>query len=210
MNGEKNRNVVSESIKRWREIWNRATGRGTYPHQFAFLLLIPLRRFILSPSRLVARLHLTETSRVLELGPGPGFFSPEVARSVPRGRLFLIDLQREMLEKARRRIHRAGITNVSFAQASASALPVCANVFDVAFLVAVLGEVPDPIRCVESLRHSLRPGGFLSITELPGDPDALSESEVAALARASQLQHVETYPIRGGFTVNFRKPADAG
>lgn len=192
---------------KWRDIWSRFRGRGTYPHQLAFLLLIPLRRFILSPRRLIGFLHLTETSRVLELGPGPGFFSVEVGRSVPRGSLCLADLQREMLDKARRRIRRAGVTSASFLQASASALPFAADVFDIAFLVAVLGEVPDPGFCLESLRCSLRPGGLLSITELPGDPDAMGESEVLALARSKQLEHVETLPLRGGFTINFRKNA---
>jgi tRNA A58 N-methylase Trm61 len=97
------------STGRWRDVWSRFIGRGTYPHEFAFLLLIPLRSLLLTPRKLVARLHLTETSRVLELGRGPGFFSVGVARNVPRGHLCLVDLQREMLEKARRRLRRAGV-----------------------------------------------------------------------------------------------------
>ncbi len=55
-----------------------------------------------------------------------------------------MDVQREMLQKVRCRLARAGTTNVSFAQAEASALPFAHDAFDVAFLVAVLGEVPDP------------------------------------------------------------------
>jgi len=158
-------------IREWRNAWRRLSGRGMYPHQFAFLLLAPFRNIILSPRELVARLHVTEASRVLELGPGPGYFSVRVAQSIPRGHLYLVDLQREMLEKARRRMGRAGFSNASFTQASAMSLPFAPGVFDIAFLVAVLGEVPDPGACVESICRSLRPGGILSITELPGDPD---------------------------------------
>ena len=191
----------------WRDVWERFKGRGTYPHQLAFILLNPLRNLILSPRELAARLHLSADSRVLELGPGPGFFSVPIARRVPGGHLCLVDLQREMLEKARARIRRAGAANVSFAQASASALPFAREAFDAAFLVAVLGEVPDAAACMAELRDAIRPGGLLSITELAGDPDALSEREVAALAEAANLEHAQSFPMRFGFTINFRKAA---
>ncbi len=189
----------------WREVWDRFKGRGTYPHQLAFILLNPLRSLIFSPRELAVRLHLTAYSQLLELGPGPGFFSVSIARCVPSGHLCLVDLQREMLEKARARIRRAGAANVSFAQASATALPFARGVFDAAFLVAVLGEVPDAAACMAQLRDALRPGGLLSITELAGDPDAMSEREIVALAKAANLEHAETFPMRFGFTVNFRK-----
>jgi uncharacterized protein len=191
----------------WREIWYRFRKRGAYPHQLAFLLLIPLRSLIFSPRTLAERLHLRPDSRVLELGPGPGFFSVDIARRVPSGHLCLVDLQREMLTKARSRIRRAGVSNVSFAQASATALPFTPKVFDAAFLVTVLGEVPDPAACVAALRDVLRSGGLLSITELAGDPDAMTVQDIAALAKSANLEHAETFPIRFGFTINFRKPS---
>ncbi|HYB89976.1 MAG TPA: methyltransferase domain-containing protein [Candidatus Binataceae bacterium] len=195
---------------RIRDIWRQFSGRGTtYPHELAFLLTLPFRRLILSPEQLVDRLGLHENSRVLELGPGPGFFSVRVARSLPQGHLYLADIQIEMLRKARTRLARSGVSNASFVQASAGALPFAAGTLDVVFLVAVLGEVPDPDACVASIAQVLRSGGILSITELPGDPDALSEAEVARLACARGFERAETYPIRGGFTANFRKPAPA-
>jgi len=189
----------------WRDAWRRFSGRGTCPYEFAFTLLLPFRNIILSPRQLVSRLHLTEASRVLELGPGPGFFSLRVAGSIPRGHLYLVDLQREMLNKVRSRIRRAGLANASFTQADATALPFAPGVFDVAFLVAVLGEVPDPGACLESLHRALRPQGVLSVTELPGDPDAIAEPDLLALVAAKGFEHFETSPVRGrGFTANFR------
>ena len=52
------------------------------PFERASHLLNPLRKLILSPKKLAGRLDLRQDSRVLELGPGPGFFSPEVARRI--------------------------------------------------------------------------------------------------------------------------------
>ena len=192
------------SLSRWRDVWRRFSGRGAYPHELAFLLTIPLRRIIQPPRTLVRRLQLQHDSRVLEVGPGPGYFSAEVAREIPRGRLVLFDLQREMLVKARIRLRRSGAANVDFAQGDGSRLPFRAASFGVAFLVAVLGEVPDPAACVESLHRVLRPGGLLAITETIGDPDALSQEGLKALMQSKGFEVVELFVDRAGFTATFR------
>jgi SAM-dependent methyltransferase len=202
------------SLSRWRDVWRRFSGRGAYPHELAFLLTIPLRRLIQPPGTLVRRLHLQRDSRVLEVGPGPGYFSAEVAREIPQGRLVLFDLQREMLVKARLRLRRVGAVNAMFVQGDGSRIPLRVGSFDVAFLVAVLGEVPDPAACVESLHRVLRPGGLLSITETIGDPDALSQEDLKALIQSKGFELAELFVYRAGFTANFRalvpiRPRDA-
>lgn len=197
--------AIDRSLARVNDVWRRFGGRGTYPHQLAFLLLVPLRRILLSPSKLVRHLHLTTTSRVLELGPGPGFFSVDVARSVPDGRLELVDIQREMLQKARRRLKRAGMHNVGYTQANAVMLPFRVGVFDVVFLVAVLGEVSDPKACLRSIERVLRSTGLLSITELAGDPDALTEGALRNLVAGTSLEFVESVRVSGGLIATFRR-----
>ncbi len=194
------------TMSRWRDVWRRFSGRGAYPHELAFLLLNPLRRLIQPKREFVRRLDLRRDFRVLELGPGPGYFSVEVARAIPEGALVLYDLQREMLGKARSRLARAGTANASFVQGDGSRLPFRSGVFDVAFLVAVLGEVPEPASCVASLHRVLRPGGLLSITETIGDPDALSQQDATRLLVSAGFELVETFEGRFGFTLRARTP----
>lgn len=135
-----------------REIWRRSSTAGEpYPAELAFLLRNPLRRFILSPAELVRRLEPEATDRILELGPGPGYFSVAAARAVPAGQLVLVDLQPAMLEKVRRRLTRSRIANASCLAADARDLPLADASIDAAFLVAVLGEVPNPNRALLEL-----------------------------------------------------------
>lgn len=195
------------SLSHWRDVWRRFSGRGAYPHELAFLLTIPLRRLIQSPRTLVRRLQLERDSRVLEVGPGPGYFSAEVSREIPQGRLVLFDLQREMLAKASRRLRRAGVANVSFAQGDGASLPFRTGSFDVAFLVTVLGEVPDSAACVKSLHRVIRTGGLLLISESIGDPDAISREDLTALVRANGFELAELFADRAGFTATFRSLA---
>lgn len=195
------------SVARWVDIWRRFSGQGTYPHELAPLLLVPLRRMVLSPAGVVEMLQLTPASRVLEVGPGPGYFSVAVAGAVPSGRLDLVDIQREMLAKARRRLRRAGVTNTGCTQASAERLPFRPDTFDAVFLVAVLGEVPSPRNCVAAVARVLRPGGLLLVAELPGDPDALTETQLRQLAEGTSLAFDRSVRVSRSTVTTFRKRA---
>ena len=193
---------------RWAEckdILKRGAGRGTCPHQLAFLLEFSLRRFILSPETLSDRLELKEASRVLELGPGPGYFSRAVARRIPRGFLMLVDLQLEMLQKVRGKLARAGLGNVGFAQANGAALPLLSGAWDCVFLVAVLGEVSDPRSCLREIFRLLRPGGLLSLTELPGDPDFIALPDARKLVEGVGFRFEKVYGGGKNYTASFRK-----
>jgi ubiquinone/menaquinone biosynthesis C-methylase UbiE len=193
------------SIARWRDILNRLSGQGVYPYELAFLLDLPLRKLILSPQKVADQLHLTSQAQVLEIGPGPGYFSDEVARRIPNGQLTLLDIQYEMLHKNRRKLRQAAITNARWVQGSADTLPLTTEVFDVVFLVTVLGEVPEPRACLQAIQPVLRPGGLLSITEMQGDPDALGPEKVQQLAHQCGFTLLEAFSHFKGFMLNFTK-----
>jgi ubiquinone/menaquinone biosynthesis C-methylase UbiE len=142
---------------------------------------------------------------VLEIGPGPGFFSLAVAEKVPRGRLVLFDIQPEMLEKAAARLAAAGLENFETREGSAELLPFPDDSIDTVFLVAVLGEVPSPLQGMKEAARVLKPGGRLSITEVPGDPDFLREEEVRALGRDAGLEPERRFGFSRFYTLNFKK-----
>lgn len=183
----------------------RDPGPIPFPHQATFLLDNPIRRAMNKPGRLIDGLGLRGSEQVLEVGPGPGFFSVEIALRLEYGRLDLFDLQPEMLEKARRRLRRAGFEDVGFtAGQAAEAFPFPDNTFDVAFLAAVIGEVPDPQACLQSLHRVLKPGGRLVFAEMFGDPDRLSVDQLRELAEPEGFELVEAIGSRWDDVVRFR------
>ena len=188
---------------------HRGHAPGTpMPHTHAAHLLNPLRSLVLSPSALVRRLALKPDFTVLELGPGPGYFSPAVARAVPRGRLVLADVQAEMLDMARKRLDEHGAGNVDFHQADARALPLAEASVDVAFLVAILGEVPDRAACLAELHRVIRPGGLLSVTEMRVfDPDAIPLAELRKSVEAAGFRCGVRHGRFLHFTLGARKAA---
>ena len=176
-----------------------------FPHQLAFLIDNPLRRLLISPEELADRLDIEGSETVLEVGPGSGYFSVEIARRLERGRLELFDLQEEMLAKARRKLERAVCTNVGFTRGDAQDLPFPNAHFDVALLVAVLGEVPDPRRCLRSLHRVLRTGGLLVFHEQVPDPDRMSLTQLRELVDPQGFAYLDSCGPRWNYTARFRR-----
>lgn len=161
----------------------RRFGAGPYPHEAAALLDNPLRALFTTHARLVVdALELADRERVLEIGPGSGFFSRRVAGALPTGRLDLFDVQPEMLAKARRKLDAAGLRNVGYHSGDAGdGLPFDDDAFDAAFLAGVIGEVPDKTSCIESLARVIKPGGRLVFLEVFPDPDRLTVAQLREL-----------------------------
>ena len=191
--------------ERLKSVLSRFMGRGVCPHELSFTLTLGLRRLILKPETLVRQMALEPHERVLELGPGPGYFSPAVARALPEGHLILADIQGPMLAKVSKRLQAAGLAErASAVQADALALPLTENSVDVAFAVAVLGETPDPAAALAELGRIVRPGGRIVVTEQPGDPDALSKLQLRDMGVALNLTLAQQFGRDRNFTVVFR------
>jgi ubiquinone/menaquinone biosynthesis C-methylase UbiE len=186
----------------------RQKGAAPYPHQAAFLLNNPVRRVLSNPARKADSIGLTGSERVLEVGPGPGFYSVQIARRLTYGRLDLFDLQTEMLDKARRQLELAGFHDVGFTTGEASdGFPYPEHTFDVAFLAAVIGEVPDKPACIRSLGRVLKPGGQLVFAEAFPDPDRMSVRELRDLVEPENFVFVQATGNRWHDMVRFRRPA---
>jgi ubiquinone/menaquinone biosynthesis C-methylase UbiE len=107
--------------------------------------------------------------RVLEIGPGTGYYTFHMADWVgPDGRVEIFDLQQKFLDHVMR---GSGVrANIVPTQGDATELPYEDDSMDAVVLTAVLGEIPDPGAALREIRRVLRPGGRLVVGELFGDP----------------------------------------
>ena len=83
---------------------------------------------------------------------------------------------------------KRGIANIESTLGDAQALPYDDDSFDAAYLVTVLGEIPDQDAALRELARVVRPGGRLVVGELFGDPtwSRSRSSESARGGRASR------------------------
>jgi ubiquinone/menaquinone biosynthesis C-methylase UbiE len=156
-----------------------------YPAPMPYLLRWTLRvpRGNHSPEHLRRVLEPRPGERILEIGPGIGIHALPVATALaPEGALDILDVQQEMLDDVMRRAERAGIVNVAPRLGSAAALPYPDGVFEGAYLIGVLGEIPDGRAALRELRRVLKPGGRLVIGEVFFDSDFVRLGALAELA----------------------------
>ena len=149
-------------------------------------------------------IHPGET--VLELGPGPGVFTVEAARRVgPEGRLIVVDVQPQMIDRVEKRLQEAGLTNVETHVGGAYGLPIEDESIDRAFLITVLPEIPYQSRALDELNRVLKPGGMLSITEEFIDPDYAFPFEAVQLVEAAGFSRERFFGNFWLYTLNFGK-----
>jgi ubiquinone/menaquinone biosynthesis C-methylase UbiE len=184
----------------------RLTGKGLYPPRFSWALLLPFRNLYLSPGRLAKRLCLAEDSLVLEMVCGPGYFSPYIARRIPKGKLYMTDIQPEMIERATIRMRRKGVRNADLRVNDGSGLPYPDGFFDTVFMVTVLGEISDQGLFVREFHRVMRNGGTLSVSEQRGDPDSMSLERVRSVLEPVGFVLKGVYGKGRTFTANFIKP----
>jgi ubiquinone/menaquinone biosynthesis C-methylase UbiE len=179
-------------------------GRGkVFPAAKASSLLSPLRRLVQSPRRAVDRMGLADDARALEIGCGPGYFSPDLARAVPRGGVVLLDLQLEMLQLARGRL--TNVTNAAYTQADAMRLPFRAESFDAVLVVSMLGEVPDQSACLSEIRRVLRRDGVLTVAETRRDSDFIALPALRTLVEPLGFRFTDRRGMRWEYTARFAR-----
>jgi ubiquinone/menaquinone biosynthesis C-methylase UbiE len=153
------------------------------------------RFWIEAPHPFITRPRLREIlaprpgERVLEVGPGTGYYALPVSSWLePGGSLSVFDLQQEMLDHTMRRAGELGRDNLHPAQGDARDLPYADDTFDAAFLVTVLGEVPDQVQALRELRRVVKPDGRVVVGELMGDPHVVTFGKLTERAREAGLR----------------------
>ena len=142
---------------------------------------------VITRSRLLEALALAPDERVLEVGPGTGYYTFDMAAALPAGQVDVFDIQPEMLDHVMREADRRGTTNVKPTLGDAQNLPFDDDTFDAAVLVTVLGEIPDQEQALREIARVLRPGGRLVVGELFGDPHMVTSGKLRDRAGGAGL-----------------------
>ncbi|HVY78042.1 MAG TPA: methyltransferase domain-containing protein [Solirubrobacterales bacterium] len=143
---------------------------------------------IITRERLRAVLRPEPGERVLEIGPGVGYYTLDMAGWVgPDGKVEIFDLQREFLDHVMRRVAERNLANVVPTQGDATALPYADDSVDAVVLTAVLGEIPDPVAALREIARVLDPGGRLVVGELFGDPHFTTQTALRRQAAEAGL-----------------------
>jgi ubiquinone/menaquinone biosynthesis C-methylase UbiE len=147
---------------------------------------------IITRARLRSVLRPQPGERILEIGPGTGYYTLSLCEWVGgEGTVEIFDLQQEFLDHVMRAAAEHGVDNLVPTRGDATSLPYEEGSMDAVVLTAVLGEIPDRAAALREIARVLRADGRLVVGELFGDPHFTTIADLRRRAGAAGLRFVE-------------------
>ena len=159
----------------------------------------PARDAWQKPTEILDALHLERTTRVADLGAGTGYFSAQIAKRIPQGELFAVDIEPDMLRYLEERKHREHLHVLTPILASAET-PNLPEPVDVVLVVDTYHHIDNRTTYFAKLRGLLRANGRLAIVDFkPDAPDGpplehrISSDQVTAELSSAGYSLVATH-----------------
>lgn len=145
-----------------------------FPASEAHRLDLPARRIWLPPAEVLAAMALSPGQTIADVGAGTGYFSLPLAQAVgPRGKVYAVDAQNEMLSLLKQKLDEAAVSNVELIHAEADKTSLPESSCDLFFAANVWHEFDDCTTVLQEAVRVLKAGGQIAI--LDWRPDAPPE-----------------------------------
>jgi SAM-dependent methyltransferase len=120
------------------------------------------------PHEVIQALKLAPDASVADIGSGTGYFAVRLAHRVPKGRVYGVDAEPDMVRYLAERAKRDGLANLTAVAAKPND-PGIPSAVDLVILVDTYHHVPNRERYFRALQKSLKPGGRLAIIDFTLD-----------------------------------------
>jgi ubiquinone/menaquinone biosynthesis C-methylase UbiE len=153
------------------------------------------------PKKLLEALQLKSGDVVADIGAGSGYHTFRIAPVVgPKGKVYAVDIQPEMLDLIRKKMKEAKVTNVEPIMGEEADPKLPAESVDMILLVDVYHEFEYPYEMTAAMIKALKPGGRLVFVEFRlEDPQVpiklvhkMTEKQVLKEMAIHALKHVKT------------------
>ena len=132
--------------------------------QWAKVFDDPKRDAWQKPHEVIQALKLKLDAVVADIGSGTGYFSVRFAHMVPKGKVYGLDTEPDMVKYLSDRAKRAGLNNLRAVQAKPGS-PMLPEQADLAILVDVYHHIENREQYFRQLQKSLKPGGRLAVID---------------------------------------------
>ncbi len=121
------------------------------------------------PKQIVAQLSITKGSQVADIGSGTGFYSFAASEAVgPNGRVFALDVQKDLLERLKAEATEKGIGNITTVWVDAekpNGTRLRDASIDTAIVANVLFQVEDKEGFIQEVKRILSPNGMILVVD---------------------------------------------
>lgn len=166
-------------------------------HEGAAWLDRPEREFEEAPSLLVESLKLKPGQVVADIGAGSGYLSFMMAKKVgPKGKVYAVDIQPEMLEIVQNKADKAGVKNVIPKLGATTNPHLSPESIDLMIMVDVYHEFDKPFEMTENMVKALKKGGRLVFVEYRKEDPSVPIKEVHKMSEAQVKKEMTLFPLK--------------
>ncbi len=154
-------------------------------------------------SKVLSALKIKQGDRVADIGAGSGFYTFQLSHLVgPKGRVFAVDIQPEMINIIRGRMRNWNIKNIQPLQSTITNPKLKAGTIDLILMVDVYHEFSHPFEMTAELVKALKPKGRLVFVEYRMEDEKVPILLVHKMTQKQVKKEMEPFPLRHVETLN--------
>jgi ubiquinone/menaquinone biosynthesis C-methylase UbiE len=139
----------------------------------------------------IKQMELSPNTVVADIGAGSGYYTFRIAKQVPQGKVYAVDIQDEMLTLLKNKKQATNADNVEIIKGTDSSVNLPENSIDVAIMVDVYHELEYPHEILQSLYKALKKDGKLILVEYRGEDPNVPIKELHKTTIAQDNKELE-------------------
>jgi ubiquinone/menaquinone biosynthesis C-methylase UbiE len=143
-----------------------------------------------APGEVLASLGLAPDAVVADVGCGPGVFTRPLARALPRGLVYAVDIEPQQLYRLQEHVRAEALHNVVPVLASLDDPHLPPGRLDLILIVDTYHHFEDRHRYLTTLARALKPGGRLVVIDYHKHPLPVGPPVAHKIAREVVLEEV--------------------
>jgi ubiquinone/menaquinone biosynthesis C-methylase UbiE len=172
-------------------------------HQAAGWLDRPEREKEEQPTKLVEALKFKEGEVIADVGAGTGYLSFMMSEKVgTKGKIYAVEIQKEMLDIIRERMEKKKITNVVPVLGTVTDPKLPEKGVDTIIMVDVYHEFDHPYEMTEAMVKALKPGGRLVFVEYRLEDPEVNIKLVHKMMQKQVLKEMSLWPLKHVKTID--------
>ena len=144
----------------------------------------------------IANMGIRPDEHIADIGAGSGYYAFRMARKVPEGKVYAVDLQPEMLSIMRNKISQDSIKNVALVQGSETSPNLAENSVDLVIMVDVYHELSQPREMMQEIVKALKPDGRFVLLEYRMEDPAVPIKKLHKMSEKQAVREMKSVGLR--------------
>ena len=138
----------------------------------------------------IAALPLSANSVVADIGAGTGYYTFRIAKRVPKGKVYAVEVQDEFVTALKNKASQYALSNVTVVKGNEKSPALPDASIDLAIMVDVYHELSYPHEMLQSLHRALKPDGKLLLLEYRAEDPSIQIKELHKLSVAQEKKEL--------------------